>query len=171
MSDSDPDVPVQAPISVYSVVLVGWQQLAKSRDSIIRELYLRLALAKGITLDNTMSAREARRHCLENGTFVVKPTSVELDAFESRAVFISRLCALWLLLWTSILPFAAAASWAAFRLFSVSRHNVVFITSTAGGAVVVYFAVAFVGLLAQTLFARPFAAFVNWLVRPIKLDI
>jgi len=164
MAKRDVVTPTRLPKFVYAVVSDGWRQLTKSRNTIICEFYVGLAKSKGMTLDRTVSASEARERCCGSRAMPLGSTDVGLDSLESKLVLASRISAAWMVLWTSFLPLAAVALWVAHRWTSVPDRNVILIVCTCTIAIVLFFVAAFFGLLIQAIFVRPFLAFVNWFV-------
>ena len=139
---------------IYTIVFEGWRQLTKSRDAIICEYYASLAKSKGITLEDSLNASEARESFLDT----------EAMALESKLVLASRLCSAWMVLWTSILPFIAAGCWVAYQLVLAPNQNVIFAVFTCAIAIALLFVGAFIGLAIQSLFVRPYVAVVNWAI-------
>lgn len=152
------------PRSLFVFVFVDlWKQFLRSRDAIICDLYLHVDSESGIRLSPTKGTTEARNWWLENQKFGFVPTAPALDRLEDNFVIVTRLFALWMLLWTNLLPVAIAGWWLMSWMNSAVAPGVLFPVRALVCVMPIYFVSLIVSLYLHVVFAYPLRKLVNWL--------
>lgn len=153
-------------VSLLGVFLLGWRQLLRSRTRTLREQYLGLIRAQGITISDEVTLEEAREQIAQIPSLDIPNASeLEIEGRETKMVLAARLFALWQVFWTSLLPLAVTVWWCSDRLSDLPQQNAAARVITV--ALLLGFSLfgSILGLLIQAIFVRQFVGAVNWLLR------
>jgi hypothetical protein len=150
---------------VTRLFLLGWRDLARSREAILRQHYVNAAGSHGVSLDDSLSLDDARQGFLDSLQIRSQPSSSAIDSLESKIILGSRICAAWQVLWGTILPLSLTGWWSTHRVLSLPHNNLAALVSTLASSLLLFFVASFCGLFIQQVFARPFSAFMTWFLR------
>jgi hypothetical protein len=160
---ADEPGPAERPVRITAWFLREFSKVFRSRDRILREVYLETLKESGESVPTDSSLGELRQDFIRVFYSESSPGLNQIEEQEQRIVFITRCINLWILFWMLILPTVSALF---IGLYFDGPNPIQRILLVLLIWVILFPVLALAGLTTQQLFGRPFNALMNRVLKP-----
>jgi hypothetical protein len=150
-------------VPLHTAIFKAWADLLQSREALLLRVYLRSLGDLGVDSPLPITLEEAR-HRFGAAQGNPDPPISARDSLESKLVLGTRMIAAWVVLWTTLAPAALVAWFCVNRILSMPDRNWLSLGFVPIAFVILFPVFSVIGLFLQSIFIRPFNAFLDRLM-------